>query len=233
MSSSSIGFQGSLPPIEPGQPHVPCVLLVDISGSMSGAPLNELKKGLHIFGETIKEDDVAIRRADVCVFAFNSIVNLVIPFMPAKEFYVPNLDTSGVTAMNQAIICGLDALAARRSEYRAHGIPSYKPWLFLLTDGLATDDEYEYEAKRRLNEMFDEKKLYFFPMGIGRSVDYNKLGSYCGERGYYMKASKENFKDAFRWLSSSLSAVSHSTPGEVVNLPNTSNDIQFIQLPSS
>ena len=232
MAGSSNGFKGSLPPIDPGSPHVPCVLLVDISGSMNGLPLEELKEGLRIFGETIKEDEMAVTRADICVFAFNSSVNEVVPFVPAKEFWVPSLNSSGMTAMNQAILCGIEAIKARKREYARHGIPYYRPWLFLLTDGQANDDSYEVQAKTELSNMINNKKLSFFPMGIGNHVDYKMLESYCSGNGHYFKASRENFKNTFLWLSNSLSAISNSSPGESVNLPPTPQEITIITVPS-
>ena len=39
--------------------RVPVCLCLDVSGSMSGAPINELNKGVAQFYEAIQNDDVA------------------------------------------------------------------------------------------------------------------------------------------------------------------------------
>jgi uncharacterized protein YegL len=156
----------------------------------------------------------------------------VIPFKPAKQYQPPTLSANGLTAMNQAIVAGLDALEARKDMYKNRGIPYYKPWLFLLTDGNPTDDNMESAAKLRLANLITTKKLFFFPMGIGGGVNINKLGSYCAGEGYVLQASKESFKSAFKWISSSISAVSHSTPGELIDLPQMSTDVKLIPINS-
>ena len=45
-----------LPTKNQGERHIPAVLLVDTSGSMSGAPIEELNRGLREFGNALQED---------------------------------------------------------------------------------------------------------------------------------------------------------------------------------
>ena len=69
-----------------GEKHIACVLLVDVSGSMSGDAINELNEGLRVFGEALKSDSKAYGCADVCVISFGSKVEQVVPFCPAAEY---------------------------------------------------------------------------------------------------------------------------------------------------
>ena len=75
-----------LMPVNCGEAHVPCVLLLDASLSMDGKPIQELNKGLQKFDEALREDHLALGRAEVNVIVFNSEVHEVTHFMPASKF---------------------------------------------------------------------------------------------------------------------------------------------------
>lgn len=217
-----------LPSTNPGERHVAAVLLLDISGSMNGAPIEELNQGLIEFGNALQEDSMALGRADVCVISFNSSVQTEMSFRPASQYEAPVLSASGLTSMNQGIDAALDAIESRKAHYRSQGISYYRPWLFLLTDGAPTDNERENAAKKRLQEAIRSKKVVYMPMGIGEYADTVKLQSYYPQEAgakTVLKASKEKFKEAFVWLSSSIGVVSKSDP-------NVSQEIQLPPTPS-
>ena len=155
--------------MNPGEKHIACVLLVDTSGSMLGSSIAELNAGLAEFGRALQEDAKAYGCADVCIISFDSQVNTVVPFCSAAEYVAPTLSASGLTAMNEGIITALDAIDQRKQEYRNIGVDYWRPWLFLMTDGAPTDNVYEADAKRRLQDALSRKKINFFPMGIGNA----------------------------------------------------------------
>ena len=67
--------------------------------------------------------------------------------------------------------------------------------------------------KNRLQQALNDKKVNFFPMGIGAGANYAHLKSYTkGGNGAVLKASASQFKEAFVWLSSSMSVISNSDP---------------------
>ena len=209
-----------------GEKHIACVLLVDVSGSMSGDAIRELNEGLRVFGEALKSDSKAYGCADVCVISFGSKVEQVVPFCPAAEYVAPVLTAGGLTVMNEAVITGLDMIELRKQEYKDVGVDYWRPWVFLLTDGVPTDNDLYQDAQQRLQEALANKKINFFPMGIGSGADTQTLKKYTKNgSGMVLKASKENFQEAFVWLSSSMSVVSNSDPAmnkvELEPLPNT------------
>lgn len=213
--------------LNPGEKHIACVLLVDTSGSMNPNAIEELNQGLQEFGAALQSDSKAWGCADVCVISFNSEVTEVVPFCPAASFQPPRLTAGGLTAMNEAIITGLDAIEMRKNEYKAIGVDYWRPWIFLLTDGIPTDDrEFETPALDRLHDALNRKKINFFPMGIGNGANIPLLKKYTKDgQGMVLKASKENFREAFLWLSSSMSAASNSNPSaatvQLDPLPNS------------
>lgn len=196
-----------------GERHIACVLLVDTSNSMHGDPIAELNRGLMEFGDALNKDEHARGVADVCVISFGGKVKRVVPFSPACNYNAPTLSSDGGTCMNEAIIKGLDAIEERKQLYRELGCTYYRPWMFLLTDGEPTDKKKEKEARCRLKQALDDKKVNFFPMGIGKNADYALLKTYTKDgNGAVLKATSDQFKEAFVWLSSSMSVIGNSDP---------------------
>ena len=218
-----------LPSTNPGERHVAAVLVVDTSGSMNGAPINELNQGLKEFGIALDGDSHARGCADVCVISFNSNVQTEQSFRPATSYEAPVLTANGLTAMNEAIETALDAIQARKDDYKANGISYYRPWLFLLTDGAPTDTDNESSARSRLQRAIGDQKVVFMPMAIGEDADVAKLQSYYPNDATakpVLKATASNFKEAFVWLSNSLSQISRSDPA-------TTKEIQTPPIPSN
>ena len=217
-----------LPPIHPGECHVACALAVDNSSSMSGNPIAELNSGLVEFGNALEQDPLAQGRAEVTVISFNSSVNTEMSFRPATEYEAPTLSAGGLSTMNEAINIALDALEARKAEYRANGIRYYRPWLFLLTDGAPTDTQLESSTRTRLQKAIKEKKVVYLPIGISEQTDIAKLQIYYPDNAIarpVLKANASNFKEAFQWLSASIVEVTHSDP-------TTTTEVQTPELPT-
>src|SRR4051812_33365369 len=96
------GFEGSEFAENP-EPRVPCVLLLDVSGSMSGAPIAELNQGLIALKDTLSADSLASKRAELAIVTFGGVVNVIQDFVTAEHFQPPQLHASGGTPMGQAI----------------------------------------------------------------------------------------------------------------------------------
>lgn len=52
------------------EPRCPCVLLLDVSGSMTGRPLDELNVGLTTFKDELTTDSLAMKRVEIGIVTF-------------------------------------------------------------------------------------------------------------------------------------------------------------------
>ncbi len=121
-------------------PRCPLVLLLDCSGSMAGEPIAELNNGLRRLKNELEEDSLAARRVEVCVVTFGANgVQQTDRFRTVQEWQPPHLEAAGPTPMGQAIEVALKLLNERKEAYKAAGIPYYRPWVFLISDGSPTD----------------------------------------------------------------------------------------------
>jgi uncharacterized protein YegL len=196
------------------EPRCPLVLLLDTSGSMTGAPIAELNAGLITFKDELVADSLAEKRVEAAVVTFGP-VNIERDFQGASSFQPPSLSASGDTPMGQAIETALGMLRQRKDSYRANGISYYRPWVFLITDGAPTDNWQT--AARMVREGESQKAFQFFAVGV-QGANMEILKQISVREPLMLKGLR--FRDLFLWLSASLKSMSRSQVGEEVPLLN-------------
>ncbi len=224
------------------EPRVPCVLLLDTSGSMAeivGDPgtltgetvmqdgqmynvvvggktrIDLLNEGLVTLKETLAADSLASRRAEIAIVTFGGSVTTIQDFVTAEHFQPPLLQASGGTPMGQAILTGLDMVARRKETYRSSGVMYYRPWIFLITDGGPDHGDPWQTAAVKVKQGEATKSFAFFTVAVeGANMDV--LAQIATRAPAKLKG--VNFREMFLWLSQSMQAVSQSSPGDAVRL---------------
>jgi uncharacterized protein YegL len=220
------------------EPRCPCVLLLDTSGSMSDErtvavalspvqqllndslaprsvkPIDELNAGLAAFQRELLADELAVKRIEVAVVTFGP-VKLLSDFQSPDLFRPPRLVAEGDTPLGAAIEKAVELISARKAAYKQNGISYYRPWIFLLTDGEPTDDWQRAAQLVRVGEQ--TKAFAFFAIGVeGAKFDILRQISLRQP----LQLNGLQFRELFRWLSASLSAVSRSSPSDEIALKN-------------
>lgn len=181
--------------------------------------IDELMSGVEQFYDAIREDEMAVYSAEICVVTFNDKATCVMDFANIeRQEDFPELIATGDTAMGEGVNLALDLLEKRKQEYKDKGVDYYQPWLVLMTDGEPNGSPGELaRAIQRTTDMVNNKKLTVFPIGIGDESDMSTLNSFSPKRPA-LKLKGLKFREFFVWLSQSVSRVSQSTPGETVKL---------------
>jgi len=206
----------------PQQPHAAVVLLLDVSGSMAGRPLELLHEGLNEFLNAIRTDDLASKRVDLAIVTFGQEIQVVHDFAPVTAYDSLQLEAGGPTPLGEALELSVQMLEARKRQYQEEGTEYYRPWLVLLTDGAPTDMRPGDARFARVAELMQtsiaNKKLAFFPVGVGPEADLNVLNQLTGGQVEALRLKGLNFSKFFQWLSNSQKQLSRSRVGDRIPL---------------
>jgi uncharacterized protein YegL len=150
-------------------PRIACALLLDTSGSMSGDPIEQLNKGFALFCDEIKGDELAKKRAEITVITFGGEPKVEIPFTEGRDLEPRPLSAGGATPLGQALNLALGQLEAQKGAYKQAGLEYYRPWLFVLTDGVPSDAEEFTAAAARVRDAEANRRVSVFCIGGCRS----------------------------------------------------------------
>ena len=211
------------------EPRCPCVLLLDVSGSMHGSRIQALNDGVRTFQEQVVADSLTALRAEIAVVAFNHQVNVIQDFVTAGEFHPTTLSASGGTCIAAALNTGLDMIEERKRAYRANGIAYYRPIVMLLTDGEPEHDTPEaiHEATQRVREAEDGRHAAVFSFGIDDNANIAQISSMMAPQRPAKPLHQAQLDGIFRWLSNSMAAISSSQVGERLTLPSQDDYLDF------
>ena len=102
-------------------------LLLDTSASMSGAPLEALKQGLHLLCATFISRSK--RPVQIALIGYESTAREISPLADAHKFETPKLDAAGSSGLGGAF------------RLVSSQMPDHDPTLlYIFTDGEPTDD---------------------------------------------------------------------------------------------
>lgn len=199
-----------------------CVLVLDVSGSMSGEPIQELNKGLQDFYQEIDKENTTRQRLEVSLITFSHIVNTVQEPALVENFTMPTLSASGSTAMVTAVNHAIDKVAARKQWYKDTNQAYYRPWIILMTDGEPDSDQDVAGLAQRIKQDVAAKKYAFLPIGVeGAKMSILKQI----ESGIpAMKLQGTKFSSFFKWLSASMGTVVSAEEGQQVDLSAGADD---------
>jgi uncharacterized protein YegL len=98
-------------PVGEGARRLPVYLLLDTSGSMSGAPIESVRRGLEQFEREVRNDPRALETVHVGLITFGGEANFVTRgLVPFDSFQAPSLSASGGTPLGQAFWLLIESL---------------------------------------------------------------------------------------------------------------------------
>ena len=121
--------------IENQENRCPVIFVLDTSGSMQGEPIAALNEGIKTFKQDVLRDTQAMLSVEVSIITFGDGVKQIQDFVTIDHFEPPQLKADALTPMGEAINLALNVLEQRKTIYKTNGIPYYRPWVFLITDG--------------------------------------------------------------------------------------------------
>ncbi len=208
---SSIDLFGDFKPVQINSSmKFPLVLVLDVSGSMTQrtpygkkTKIAELNEKVKMLLEYVKADPKASQITDLAIVTFGGEVAVQAQFDSVVNINFTPLRAYSSTPMGSAINVALDLIQRRKQYYLENGIEFYRPRIFLMSDGAATD-AYAAAAKR-CSEMVDSRAVKMYPIWIGEGEYDYILKEFSPELEPKTIKSDQMYFEMFRSLSGSTS----------------------------
>lgn len=187
-------------------------LLLDVSGSMCGAPINAVHEGIELLLRELKRTPDALETAHLSIITYGSDARVLVPMQTVAKITVPTLPCGGSTNTAAAL-----ELVARLIDidFRPHTPTTkgdYRPLLFLLTDGEPDDLGAAIKSsKLLLNRPVGKAIGGFWAIGCGPHVNTTNLKQIAKDVFTLTDVTKEDIQQAFTWLTASIITASRST----------------------
>lgn len=208
---------------------LPVVLLLDVSGSMSGEKIDNLYDATVEMINTFVAEKVKETIIDVSIITFGDEIKLHTPFTPVSDLQKIGLNkfiASGMTPLGTAFRMAKDML----DDKTVLPSPINTPAVVLVSDGHPND-----EWKVPLHDFYASgrtQKCQKFAIAIGNDVDVDMLEKFTGDKSMVFFAERAaDIASCFQIVTSSVSTRSRSANPNVIPTPsgatfdnNTSQD---------
>lgn len=190
----------------------PVVILQDTSASML-PNIEQVNQGLRSLRADLLTDPLASQRVEIAIVTFGP-VTLAQDFVTVDQWVPPRLGAAGNTPLGAALVYAMQQIHLRKLVYQEAGIPYYRPWLWLVTDGAPTDDWKGPVAS--VQAEIQRGGLEMFTIGT-ETADFGVLRQISKPREP-IRLREARYREMFVWLSRSLKPVSRSDPSAPLSL---------------
>lgn len=187
--------------------RLPVYFLVDVSESMVGDPIQQVQDGMRMVVQELRTDPYALETAFVSVVVFAGKAKCISPLTELYKFYPPTFPIGGGTSLGTALEFLMDDMEKNIVKTTAEQKGDWKPIIFLLTDGVPTDDPTAAFAK--WNARY-RRKANIIAISIGDNADTQLLGQISDNVLRLNKTDEITFKAFFKWVTASIKATSVS-----------------------
>ena len=198
------------------------MLVVDVLASMRNN-VHALDEALHKFRDTVLSDPVASLRVEVALVTFNHRTEVLQDFASIDEFDPGPLVAKGGTYICPAINQAIDMIEARKSTYRSNGVGYYRPWLFILTDGLAADMRDIPATGARVRQLEQARGITTFAVVAGEAKHDDTRQQLRQFTNRVLPMKEAAYDELLEWMANSTIAKSNSTIGGKVDMEDLSS----------
>ncbi|EGQ9693534.1 VWA domain-containing protein [Vibrio parahaemolyticus] len=201
--------------VAPTAKPIPVVLLLDVSGSMSGSRIDQLNLAVREMISSFSSSETSEIEIQLAVITFGADVKLHTAYTSATDIEWQDLSVSGLTPMGAA----LKMAKAMIEDKEVTPSRAYRPTIVLVSDGGPNDD---WEGP--LNDFIQNgrsSKCDRMAVAIGDGADRSVLNRFIEGCEYplFTPDNASDIRNSFRYITMSVTARSKSqNPNKVVNV---------------
>ncbi|GAB3742266.1 TerY-C metal binding domain-containing protein [Spirosoma lituiforme] len=192
---------------------------------MVGDPIDRVQDGIATIIRDLRTDPYALETVYVSMLIFANKARRLVPLIEISQFYPPRLPIGSGTSLGAALYLLMDELDKQTVRTSAQTKGDWKPLVFLLTDGVPTDnyssalDEWKARFKARVN---------LIAVSFGNSADTNVLQELTEHVYRFEDTDPAAYAQFFRWISQSVKSSSIAIDqgqGDGINLAKASDEL--------
>lgn len=186
--------------------RLPVYVVLDCSESMIGPGIEGVRLSVDAMLKELRRNPHALETVWLSFITFNSEARQLMPLQPLDEVQPPALQVCPGTALGAALRL---VAASIRSEVKITTNTEkgdYRPLIFLITDGQATDEWQSSIA--HLDTRSATRPANLYAIGCGADVDYAALQSITDVVLRMDDMGSDSFGKLFVWLTASVSSAS-------------------------
>lgn len=183
--------------------RLPVYLVLDISGSMHGEPIEAVRNGMQILVSTLRTDPYALETAFLSVIVFDEKARQVVPLTELMAFQPPTVEAGSTTSLGDALKVTKECIEREVRKTTAEEKGDWKPLVFIMTDGQPTDD-----WEKGLNEFRKAKTGMVIACAAGPQADTKILKQITEVVVSLDTADSSTIGAFFKWVSASISTSS-------------------------
>ena len=185
--------------------RLPIFLVIDVSESMAGTPIDSVKQGIRDLTEALMSDPYALETAYLSVITFAGTAKVITPLTYILDFHVPNLSIGAGTSLSAALSVLDHEIENNVKKNTVSCKGDWRPLVFFLTDGSPTDKYQTAVAKWKAKY---GAKVEPVAVLMGEESDASALASLTNHVLVFKDSSAAAYKEFFRWVSTSIQTSS-------------------------
>lgn len=183
--------------------RLPVYLLLDTSGSMMGEPIEAVKNGVQVMISSLRQNPQAIETAFISIITFDSSARQLVPLTDLASFQMPDIAATGTTALGDALLTVSRCIDSEVATTTAESKGDWKPLVFIMTDGIPTDD-----YQNGLAELKRRKTGYIVACAAGSGADSSVLKQITENVVMLDNADSQSISKFFAWVTASIGVTS-------------------------
>lgn len=193
--------------------RLPVFLVLDVSDSMAGEPLQQLEQGLEQLIRKLRQDPNALETVFLSVIAFAGKVKTLVPPVDLPTFYPPKLPLGSGTALGRALTHLMHVMDTQVQPSTPERKGDWKPLVYLMTDGKPTDN---YGEAVRIWKQKYAGRAQVIAVGLGEHAATGVLSQFADHVLSYNGEDSADFSQFIDWMTMSVRSrsIRVQQPGE-------------------